>query len=75
MEDDTQKQVLKSLLTSGLTRTERLILVLYYYEELTIPEIAKVLELSEVRVSQMHSSIIARLKSQFDAKHRDLIIG
>jgi RNA polymerase sigma factor for flagellar operon FliA len=36
-----------------LTRAERLIIVLHYYEEMTIKEIAATLDLSESRVSQM----------------------
>jgi len=62
-EVDTQKQRLKDFLTNKLTRTERAIVVLYYYEEMTIPEVAKSLELSPSEVSQMHVSIIAHCKS------------
>jgi len=60
---DTQKQRLKDFLTNKLARPERVVIVLYYYEELTMGEIAEVLELPESEVSQMHSSIIARCKS------------
>jgi RNA polymerase sigma factor for flagellar operon FliA len=59
-----QLRDIKSLITRGLSRAERLIVILYYYEELTMKEIGATLDLSESRVSQMHSSIIARLKSQ-----------
>ena len=59
---DTQKKRLKDFITNKLTRAERLILVLYYYEEMTMKEIGVVLGLSQPRVSQMHSSIIAKLK-------------
>jgi len=59
---EEQKQYIKTQLTNELTRAERLIIVLYYYEEMTIKEIAEKLDLSEARVSQMHSSIIQRLK-------------
>ncbi len=59
-----QKHDLKDLLTKGLSRAERLILILYYYEEMTMKEIGQTLDLSESRVSQMHSSILARLKAQ-----------
>ena len=59
-----QKEASRQLIRdTQLTRAERLVLVLYYYEEMTIKEIAEELDLSEARVSQMHSSIIARLKS------------
>jgi len=61
---EAQKRDLKNLLTKGLTRAERLIIVLYYYEEMTMKEIGATLDLSESRVSQMHSSIMARLKAR-----------
>jgi RNA polymerase sigma factor for flagellar operon FliA len=59
-----QKRDLMKLVTKGLNRNERLIISLYYYEELTMKEIGNTLGLSESRVSQMHSSIVARLKDQ-----------
>ncbi len=62
--EEMQRKDLKEALTRGLTRAEKLILVLYYYEEMTMKEIGATLDLSESRVSQMHSSIIARLKAQ-----------
>jgi RNA polymerase sigma factor for flagellar operon FliA len=59
-----QKADLMRLVTKGLNRNERLIIILYYYEELTMKEIGATLDLSESRVSQMHSSIVQRLQSQ-----------
>lgn len=59
-----QKHDLMRLVTRGLNRNERLIIILYYYEELTMKEIGATLDLSESRVSQMHSSIVQRLQSQ-----------
>jgi len=53
---------LKQLVTRGLSRKERLIILLYYYEGLTMREIGDSLRLSESRVSQMHAAILARLK-------------
>ena len=47
----------------GLTRTEKAIVALYYYEEMTIPEIGKSLELSASEVSKMHSSVIRRCEA------------
>ena len=57
------------LVTRGLNRNERLIVILYYYEEMTMKEIGATLNLSESRVSQMHTSIINRLQAQL-AKRR-----
>jgi len=59
-----QRKDLMKLVTKGLNRNERLILILYYYEELTMKEIGQTLDLSESRVSQMHSSIVQRLQTQ-----------
>lgn len=69
---NVQKRDLKELITKGLTRAERLIVVLYYYEEMTMREIGITLDLSESRVSQMHSSILARLKAQLQNRDEEL---
>jgi len=71
---EAQKRDLKNLLTKGLTRAERLIIVLYYYEEMTMKEIGATLDLSESRVSQMHSSIVARLKAQMNTRKKEFSI-
>lgn len=67
-----QKRDLKDLITRGLNRAERLIVILYYYEEMTMKEIGTTLDLSESRVSQMHSSILARLKAQLQHRTKEL---
>lgn len=69
---EVQKKDIKALITRGLTRAERLILILYYYEEMTMKEIGMTLDLSESRVSQMHSSILIRLKTQLETRCREL---
>ncbi len=69
---EIQKRDLKDFVTKGLTRAERLIIVLYYYEEMTMKEIGATLDLSESRVSQMHSSILNRLKAQLNERKREL---
>ncbi len=71
---EAEKRDLKNLLTKGLTRAERLIVVLYYYEEMTMKEIGATLDLSESRVSQMHSSIVARLKAQMNNRKKEFAI-
>jgi RNA polymerase sigma factor for flagellar operon FliA len=69
---EIQKRDVKALMMRGLTRAERLILVLYYYEEMTMREIGVTLDLSESRVSQMHSSILERLKTQLRTRRKEL---
>ena len=68
---ELQRKDLQLLLTKGLSRAERLIVVLYYYEEMTMKEIGLTLDLSESRVSQMHSSILARLKAQMQHRSKE----
>lgn len=53
---------LHELLTHGLSRTERLVVLLYYIEEMTMKEIGEVLGLSEGRISQMHTEALSRLR-------------
>lgn len=69
---EMQRRDLKDMITKGLSRAERLIVILYYYEGMTMKEIGATLDLSESRVSQMHSSILARLKAQMQHKTREL---
>lgn len=69
---ELQQRDLKELLTKGLTRAERLIVILYYYEGMTMKEIGATLDLSESRVSQMHSYILQRLKAQMQFRAPEL---
>jgi RNA polymerase sigma factor for flagellar operon FliA len=69
---EVQRRDLKDLITKGLSRAERLIVILYYYEGMTMKEIGSTLDLSESRVSQMHSSILLRLKAQMHHRTKDL---
>lgn len=69
---ELQRKDMKLLITKGLSRAERLIIVLYYYEQMTMKEIGITLDLSESRVSQMHSSILARLKAQMQHREKEV---
>ena len=70
-----QAKDIKSLITRGLNRAERLIIILYYYEQMTMKEIGETLDLSESRVSQMHSAILERLKGQLNDRQKELHVG
>ena len=51
-------------LLRGLSRSERLMMILYYCEEMTMKDVGITLGISECRVSQIRSQIIARLRSK-----------
>lgn len=59
------RELLTKHLSTGLAREERLVLVLYYFEEMTMAEIGSVLDLSESRVSQIHKEILQRVRQRF----------
>ncbi len=74
-EDPTERLEKKELIracTKGLTKSERLIIILYYFEEMTMKEIGLTLDLSESRVSQMHSAIVDRIKKLYNHKRFDI---
>jgi len=56
------REDLRTLISKGLSEKERLVIILYYYEEMTMKEIGRVLGLSESRISQMHAGVLARLR-------------
>ena len=62
------KEVMKRAIES-LPEKERLVLSLYYYEELTMKEIGAILKLTESRVCQLHSKAILRLRGDLHESH------
>ena len=50
---------------SKLSEQEKLVLSLYYFEEMTLKEIGQTLDISESRVSQIHTKAISRLRTRF----------
>jgi RNA polymerase sigma factor for flagellar operon FliA len=51
----------------NLPEQERLVIALYYYEDLTLKEIGTVMEISESRVSQIHTKAILSMRAQLQA--------
>lgn len=61
-----EEQELKEKLEEALellTEKEKKVILLYYYEDLTLKEISRVMEVSESRVSQLHSKALKKLKT------------
>ncbi len=60
-----EKNELKSALYKSLellTEKEKKVILLYYYEEMTLKEISEILEVSESRISQLHTKAIQKMK-------------
>jgi len=55
---------------SRLPEREKIVITLYYYEELTLREIGEVLSVTESRVSQLHTKAVLRLKSRLTGSGR-----
>jgi RNA polymerase sigma factor for flagellar operon FliA len=53
---------------SKLPEREKLVIALYYYENLTLREIGEVLGVTESRVSQLHTKAVLRLKSRLQSE-------
>lgn len=65
-----EQQELKELLTrtlDTLTEKEKKVIILYYYEELTLKEISRILEVSESRISQLHTKALQKMKVKLGA--------
>jgi RNA polymerase sigma factor for flagellar operon FliA len=71
-DDIVQKDEQKDLLieaVKSLNERDRLVITLYYYENLNYNEIAEVLNITISRVSQIHSKIMKELKSKLNKKY------
>ena len=66
-EDSIQEDELKKVLRETmdlLTEKERKVILFYYYEELTLKEISSILEVSESRVSQLHTKALLKMRKK-----------
>jgi len=76
-EEVVEQQELKQVLIESLellTEKERRVIELYYYEELTLKEISLVLEVSESRVSQLHTKALLKMRKKMGA-YMDILIN
>lgn len=70
--DEKKKMLMDAL--ELLTEKEKKVVLLYYYEELTLKEVASVLEVSESRISQLHSKALEKMKKHL-GKYFELLMG
>lgn len=69
-----EQQVFLAEAIDKLPEKEKLVVALYYQEELTLKEIAAVLKLSESRISQLHGQAILRLRGRL-SRHKKNLFG
>lgn len=63
IEREEMKKLLMEAL-EGLTENEKKVITFYYYEELTLKEISRILEVSESRISQLHTKALQKLRKK-----------
>ncbi len=66
IEKDELVEVIKKVLSTYKER-EQMIIQLYYFEELTLKEISNILNITESRISQIHKSVIQKIKAGIGA--------
>ena len=66
VEQEELIDVIKKVLSSFKER-EQMVIQLYYFEELTLKEISEVLEITESRISQIHKSVLQKIKESIGA--------
>ena len=71
---EQQSRDVRELLFRHLSEKERTIVSMYYYEGLSMREIATMLRLTESRICQIHAKVIKRLKEMHEAKKADLFV-
>ncbi len=69
---EQQRRDVQEVLFRDLSSKERTILELYYYEELSMREIAQMLRLTESRICQIHAKVIRRLKDAHEPRKAEL---
>jgi RNA polymerase sigma factor for flagellar operon FliA len=71
---EMQLRDIRDVVANHLSEKERIIVTLYYYEGLSMKEIAKVLNLTESRICQIHGKVVERLKEQLERSKANLFI-
>ena len=73
-----EKEEIKRVIVDAIKELpdkEKKVLVLYYYEDLTLKEIGEVLAVTESRVSQLHTKAVMRLRAKLTSFKRGLVAG
>ncbi len=71
-----EKEEIKRVIVDAindLPEKEKKVLILYYYEDLTLKEIGQVLEVTESRISQLHTKAIMRLRAKLTSLRKGIV--
>ncbi len=72
-----EREEVKNIIVQAINELpdkEKKVLILYYYEDLTLKEIGEVLQVTESRISQLHTKAIMRLRSKLMNIKRSMVI-
>jgi RNA polymerase sigma factor for flagellar operon FliA len=72
-----EREEIKNIIVSAINELpdkEKKVLILYYYEDLTLKEIGEVLQVTESRISQLHTKAIMRLRSKLMNIKKSMVI-
>lgn len=72
VEENELKQVLEESMNL-LTEKEKKVILLYYYEDMTLKEISQILEVSESRVSQLHTKALLKMRNKM-GKYMNILV-
>lgn len=72
MKDEVRKMLILAL--DSLTEKEKIVISMYYFDELTLKEISRVLSVSESRISQIHSKAIFKLSEKL-GEHKSILLS
>jgi RNA polymerase sigma factor for flagellar operon FliA len=72
-----EREEIKNIIVKAINELpdkEKKVLILYYYEDLTLKEIGEVLQVTESRISQLHTKAIMRLRSKLMNIKKSMVI-
>ena len=72
-----EREEIKNIIVKAISELpdkEKKVLILYYYEDLTLKEIGEVLQVTESRISQLHTKAIMRLRSKLMSIKKSMVI-
>jgi RNA polymerase sigma factor for flagellar operon FliA len=72
--EKSERQAMLAEAINKLSEKEKLVVTLYYFEDLTLKEISSIMKVSESRISQIHSKAVLRLQGKL-GKYKPVLFG